>query len=292
MKPPNFLYAAAHSLDEALALTARYGSDAMLLAGGQSLVAAMNFRFVAPRVLIDLNRVNELSFIRRQGDRLWIGAMTRHRMLEFSQEGIEAEPMLARVAREIGPLAIRNRGTIGGSIAYAHPAAEWPLISVLLGAELTLRSATRSRSIQAREFFVGAIRTAADADEILTQITFPAAAENSRFGFCELSSRPGDLPIVASGCRVSLDEQGVCSMATLAIAGADEVPRHIDAVAKILCGSRGEPSALNEAATAAARAVSPRDDVHATANYRRRMVAVIARRALEQAFESRRNTDD
>ncbi|MGA6971672.1 MAG: FAD binding domain-containing protein, partial [Candidatus Binatus sp.] len=155
MKPPNFQYAAPRSLDEALTLAAKYGGDAMILAGGQSLVAAMNFRFVAPAVLIDLNRVPELSHIRRDGERLHVGAMTRHRALEFSQEGIDAEPLLARVSCEIGPLAIRNRGTIGGSIAHAHPAAEWPLIAVALDAQVTLRSVSQSRSIPAREFFVG-----------------------------------------------------------------------------------------------------------------------------------------
>ncbi len=284
MKPPNFLYAAPRSLDEALALAAAHGSDAMLLAGGQSLVAAMNFRFIAPKVLIDLNRVSELSFIRREGDRLHVGAMTRHRALEFSKEAIDAEPLLARAASEIGPLAIRNRGTIGGSIAHAHPAAEWPLIAVALNAQLTLRSASQSRSIPAREFFVGPIRNAAAADEILTEIVFRSAGSNSRFGFCELSRRPSDLPIVAVACRISLDEAGSCSAATLAVGGADEVPLHIGAVEQILIDARGEPAALQEAADAAASAVAPRTDVHASANYRRRMVAVMTRRALGQAF--------
>ena len=124
----------------------------MLLAGGQSLVVAMNFRFIAPKVLIDLNRVSELSFIRLEDNRIHVGAMTRHRALEFSKEAIDAEPLLARVAREIGPLATRNRGTIGGSIAHAHPAAEWPLLAVALDAQLTLHSVSQSRSIQAHEF--------------------------------------------------------------------------------------------------------------------------------------------
>ena len=284
MKPPNFLYAAPRSLDEALTLAATYGGDAMILAGGQSLVAAMNFRFVAPAVLIDLNRVPELSYIRREGERLHVGAMTRHRALEFSQEGIDAEPLLARVSCEIGPLAIRNRGTIGGSIAHAHPAAEWPLIAVALDAQLTLRSASHSRSIPAREFFVGPFRNAAAAGEILTQITFPAARSNSNFGFCELSRRPSDLPIVAVACRVARNESGDCSAATLAVGGADEVPRHISAVEQILIGTRGEANALREAAEVAAAAVAPRTDIHASANYRRRMVAVMTRRALAQAF--------
>jgi carbon-monoxide dehydrogenase medium subunit len=284
MKPPNYLYAAPHSLDEALALAATHGGDAMILAGGQSLVAAMNFRFVAPGVLIDLNRVRELSYIRRGDGRLHVGAMTRHRELEFSQEGIASEPLLARVAREVGPLSIRNRGTIGGSIAHAHPAAEWPLLAVTLDAQLTLRSAAQSRSVAAREFFTGPFRNVTAPDEILTQITFPAAASNGGFGFCELSRRPSDLPIVAAACRISLNESGECCAATLAVGGADEVPRHIGAVAQILIGTRGESSVLREAAEVAAKAVAPRSDVHASAGYRRRMVAVMTHRALVQAF--------
>src|SRR5271154_1702132 len=284
MKPPDFQYAAPRSLDEALTLAATYGGDAMILAGGQSLVAAMNFRFVAPAVLIDLNRVPELSYIRREGERLHVGAMTRHRALEFSQEGIDAEPLLARVSCEIGPLAIRNRGTIGGSIAHAHPAAEWPLIAVALDAQLTLRSASQSRSIAAREFFVGPFRNAAAAGEVLTQIAFPGARSNSSFGFCELAGRPSDLPIVAVACRVARNESGDCCAATLAVGGADEVPRHISAVDQILIGTRGEANALREAAEVAAAAVAPRTDIHASANYRRRMVAVMTRRALAQAF--------
>jgi carbon-monoxide dehydrogenase medium subunit len=244
----------------------------------------MNFRFIAPKVLIDLNRVSELSFIRREGERLHVGAMTRHRALESSEEARDAEPLLARAACEIGPLAIRNRGTIGGSIAHAHPAAEWPLVAVALDAQLTLRSASQSRSISAREFFVGPIRNAAAADEILTQIVFRSAGSSSRFGFCELSRRPSDLPIVAVACRISLNESGACCAATLAVGGADEVPRHIGGAEQILIGTRGEPNALQEAADVAAKAVAPRSDVHASANYRRRMVAVMTRRALGQAF--------
>ena len=284
MKPPNFLYAAPRSLDEALTLAATYGSDAMILAGGQSLVAAMNFRFVAPGVLIDLNHVRELSFIRREDNSLHIGAMTCHRAIELSQEALEAEPLLARAACEIGPIAIRNRGTIGGSIAHAHPAAEWPLLAVALDAHLRLRSASASRSIGAREFFVGPFRNAAAPDELLTQISFPAAQSSSRYGFRELSRRPSDLPIVAVACRITLNESGECCAAALAVGGADEVPRHIADVDRVLTGTRGEPGVLREAADVAAKAVAPRSDVHASADYRRRMVAVMARRALGDAF--------
>src|SRR5207247_753574 len=161
MKPPRFLYACPRSLDEAVALVAVHGDAVKVLACGQSLVPLLTLRLAEPKVLIDLNRIGELSFLRRENGTLRIGAMSRHRAVEVSREASEAEPLLGRVAREIGHLAIRNRGTIGGSLAHADPAAEWPLVAVALDARLTLRSAQRTRSLSARDFFVGPLTTAA-----------------------------------------------------------------------------------------------------------------------------------
>jgi aerobic carbon-monoxide dehydrogenase medium subunit len=286
MKPPRFLYACPRSLDEALTLVAVHGDAGKVLAGGQSLVPLLNLRLAEPKVLIDLNRIGELSFLRRENGTLRIGAMSRHRAVEVSREASEAEPLLGRAAREIGHLAIRNRGTIGGSLAHADPAAEWPLVAVALDARLTLRSAQRTRSLSARDFFVGPLTTAAEPDEILTEVAFPAAPAGSRFGFCELSRRPGDFAVVAVACRVARDEAGSCRTATLAVGGAHGTPLHVAAIERILTGSRGEEGALREAADAAARAVDPGSDVHGSAAYRRRMVAVLARRALEESFRA------
>src|SRR2546423_9775221 len=155
MKPPAFLYACPRSLQEALDLAAAHGDEAKLLAGGQSLVAMMNLRLAEPKVLIDLNRIAELCFVERDNGSLQVGAMTRHRQMEVSPAVLEAEPLLSRVAREIGHLAIRNRGTIGGSLAHADPAAEWPLVAVTLDARLTLRSTVGVRSPRARRVFPG-----------------------------------------------------------------------------------------------------------------------------------------
>ena len=283
MKPPSFLYVRPESLEEALSLIASHGSDAKILAGGQSLVPMLNLRLAEPKVLIDVNRLSMLSGIRRENGTLRIGALTRHREVETSREAAEAEPMLARAGRDIGHLAIRNRGTIGGSIAHADPSAEWPLVAVALDAQLELRSSARTRTVAARGFFAGPLTTIAEANEILTSISFPAAPRQSGFGFRELCRRPGDFAIVAVACRVRMDA-GKCSGATLAVGGADAIPRHIAEVESILVGSRGEDSVLREAGVIASRAVEPSSDLQGSAEYRRKIVAVLTRRALQDAF--------
>ena len=284
MKPPSFLYACPRSLDEALALLAEHGEDAKVLAGGQSLVPMLNLRLAGPKMLVDLNRIQELSYARRDGGTLRIGAMTRHRDLETSAEAALAEPLLPRAAREIGHLAIRNRGTIGGSVAHADPAAEWPLVAVALDARLTLRSSSAARTVGAREFFAGPLTTVLGPTEILTEVAFPIPAAGGGFGFRELSRRPGDFAIVAVACRVAREGSGICVGATLAVGGAHGTPIHVAEVEDILKGSRGEADALRGAAEAVSRAVDPGSDVHGSADYRRRMAGVLARRALGEAF--------
>jgi len=284
MKPPSFLYACPRSLDEAIALLAEYGEDAKVLAGGQSLVPMLNLRLAGPKVLVDLNRIPELSYLRRDSGTLRIGAMTRHRDLEISAEARLAEPLLARVAREIGHLAIRNRGTIGGSLAHADPAAEWPLVAVALDARLTLRCSRGSRTLGAREFFTGPLNTVVGPTEMLTEVAFADAPRESRFGFRELSRRPGDFAIVAVACRVVRESSGACADATMAVGGAHATPIHVPEVEDLLRGSHGDAAALRAAADAVARAVDPGSDVHGSADYRRRMAGVLARRALGDAF--------
>jgi CO/xanthine dehydrogenase FAD-binding subunit len=284
MKPPSFLYACPRSLDEAFVLLAEHGDDAKILAGGQSLVPMLNLRLAGPKVLIDVNRIPDLSYVRRDRGTLRIGAMTRHRDLEMSAEARLAEPLIARVAPEIGHLAIRNRGTIGGSLAHADPAAEWPLVAVALDAHLTIRSSRGSRTLGAREFFTGPLTTVMGPTEMLTEVAFADAARESRFGFRELSRRPGDFAIVAVACRVVRAGSGVCTGATLAVGGAHGRPIHVAEVEGLLRGSRGDDAALRAAADAVARAVDPGSDVHGSAGYRRRMAGVLARRALGDAF--------
>ena len=283
MKPPAFRYARPATLAEALELLAAAGDDAKVLAGGQSLVPLLNLRLAEPKILVDINRIPGLADVRREDGWIRVGALVRHRALETSASARAAEPMLGRAAREIGHLAIRTRGTIGGSLTHADPAAEWPLVAVALGATIKLRSATNERVVEARRFFTGPLTTVAAPDEIATEVAFPAAATGG-FGFRELSRRPGDFAVVAVACRVALDGGARCSHAALAVAGAHDVPLHVAAVDRVLAGTSGEEAAIREAADAAAKAVDPSGDVHGSADYRRRMVAVLARRALRDAF--------
>jgi aerobic carbon-monoxide dehydrogenase medium subunit len=283
VKPPVLRYARPASLEEALDVLAA-SPGAKCLAGGQSLIPLLNLRLADSMTLVDLARVPSLDLVERRNGHLVIGALTRHRTLETSPEIRAAEPLLARAAREVGHLAIRNRGTIGGSLAHADPAAEWPLVATALDARVVLRSARGSREVSARALFTGPLTTAIGPDEILTEVHVPVAAQPARFGFQELCRRPGDFAIVAVACRISLDERGICRGATLAVGGAHGTPLWISGAERALAGSRGEESAIGAAADVAARAVDPGNDVHASADYRRRMTRVLACRALRDAF--------
>lgn len=285
MKPPPFSYACPDSVDEALALLAEAGDGAKLLAGGQSLVPLLNLRMAWTDAVIDLNRLSELDFIVQENGTLRVGALTRHRTLEVSDTVRTAQPLMARAASEVGHLAIRNRGTIGGSLVHADPAAEWPLVAVTLDAELLLRSHTGSRTVAARDFFVGPLTTTIEPDELLCEIRLPVAPERTRWGFQELCRRPGDFAIAAVACQLTLDDSQTCRAACLAVAGAHDVPLAVADVADRLVGSRGEDAALAEAADTAAAAVDPPSDVHGSADFRRRMVRVLSRRALDQAWQ-------
>ncbi len=285
MKPPPFSYACPDSVDEALALLAEAGDGARLLAGGQSLVPLLNLRMAWADAVIDLNRLSELDFIVQENGTLRVGALTRHRTLEVSDTVRTAQPLMARAASEVGHLAIRNRGTIGGSLVHADPAAEWPLVAVTLDAELLLRSHTGSRTVAARDFFIGPLTTTIEPDELLCEIRVPVAPERTRWGFQELCRRPGDFAIAAVACQLTLDESRTCRAASLAVAGAHDVPLTVAEVTACLIDSRGEDAALAKAADTAAAAVDPPSDVHGSADFRRRMVRVLSRRALDQAWQ-------
>lgn len=286
MKPPPIRYARPDSLDQALVLLAEH-EDAKCLAGGQSLMPILNLRLASSASLVDLSRVG-LDSIRVDGDQLVIGAMATHRAIERSAVVAKAEPLVARAAREIGHLAIRSRGTIGGSLAHADPAAEWPLLAVALGARLRVRSRGGERQIAAADFFTGPLSTALAPGEIVVEVRFPVAPAASAFGFRELCRRPGDFAIVAVACRVTRDAGGFCRAVALGVAGANPVPLRLAEAERCLVGSSGDASAIRAAAEAAAAAVDPGGDLHGSADYRRRMVRVLARRAIEDAISGGR----
>jgi len=284
MKPPKFAYVCPQSVEEVLALLAQGGEDTKLLAGGQSLVPLLNLRLAQVSALIDVNRLTELSFIKRENNTLRVGALTRHRQLEVSDEARAVHPLLPRAAAEVGHLAIRNRGTIGGSLVHADPAAEWPLIAVTLDAQLVLRSQSKTRTVAARDFFLAPLTTTIEPDEMLGEVCFPIASERAVWGFQEFCRRPGDFALAAVACQLTLDQNGACTAASLAVGGAHSTPLFIAEVEKVLQGCQGEEEAIKQAAEIASTAVEPPSDVHASAEFRRKMVKVLTVRALREAW--------
>ena len=284
MKPAKFTYACPRSVDEALTLLAQEGEGAKVLAGGQSLVPLLNLRMAEVRSLIDVNRLGELSFIKRENGVLRVGALTRHRQLEVSPEVCSAQPLLARAAAEVGHLAIRNRGTIGGSLVHADPAAEWPLAAVTLDAQFVLRSRNGSRTVAARDFFLAPLTTAIEPTELLYEIHFPVPSSPTAWGFQELCRRPGDFAIAAVACQLTLDQTKTCTAVSLAVGGVHSTPLVIKGVEKGLIGSQGGDDALKTAADVAAKAVEPPSDVHGSSEFRRKMVRVLTVRALKEAW--------
>jgi CO/xanthine dehydrogenase FAD-binding subunit len=284
MKPPKFAYACPRSLDEALTLLASGDDGVKVLAGGQSLGPLLNLRMAQVSALVDINRLTELSFIRKETNAFSVGAMTRHRALEISEEVRAALPLVSRAAAEVGHLAIRNRGTIGGSLVHADPAAEWPLVAVTVNAQLEIRAQARTRTSAARDFFLAPLTTAIEPYEMLCAINFPLPTSRTIWGFQEFCRRPGDFAIAAVACQLTLDENGACSAASVAVGGAHDTPLVIADCEPVLTGSRGEPDACKEAADIAARLVDPPSDVHGSAEFRRKMVRVLTQRALQEAW--------
>lgn len=286
MKPAPFRYARPRDLAEAVELLASVEHDVKILAGGQSLVPMLNLRLVRPAVLIDLNGVPGLDHVTAGADgSLTIGALVRHADLAASAPVIERAPLLAEAARHIGHAAIRHRGTIGGSVAHADPAAELPAALVALGAELVLHGPRGTRTIQAPAFFLGLMTTALASDEILTEIRVPRPGPG--WGFAEVVRREGDFALAGVVALVGRSDgsSGRCESARLVGFGVGDRPVRFDAVEKILTGAGGDRrAALARAATAAAAACDAPDDVHASAEYRRHLAAVLTEDAVNQAL--------
>ncbi len=279
MKPPPFTYVAPESLDEAVSALAEHGEDAKVLAGGQSLIPLLSLRLARPTALIDLNRVTGLSSIEVNGSTT-IGAMTRHRAVERSAEVASHVPLLATAVPYIGHAAIRTRGTIGGSIAHADPAAELPAIALALDATFEARSIRGTRTIDASDFFAGYFTTALEVDEILTRVTFPNAVPRTGVSVQEMARRHGDFAMVAVVASVTVDGDVRIALINM----ADRPVRAHEAEAAM---KEGVPIA--DVAALAVRDLDPSADLHATAAYRRSVAAVLVRRALTEATERARS---
>jgi carbon-monoxide dehydrogenase medium subunit len=283
MKPPRFDYHAPRSIDEALSVLGRYGGDAKVLAGGQSLMPLLNFRLTRPAALVDLNRIPELSYIRERDGQVRFGAMTRQRAIEFSPVVAKRLPLLQEATRLVGHLPIRTRGTIGGSIAHADPSAEYPAVLTALEGEVVARGARGERVVKAGDFFQAYLTTALAADEILTEVRLPAMPAGARCAFVEFARRHGDFAIVGIAAMVVRDGDR-CTTARLATAGAGPVPVRLRAAEEILEREGLGRSALEAAAARAAELVDPDSDIHASAAYRRHLTQVLTGRALERAL--------
>lgn len=287
MKPPVFEYRAPGTLEEALEILAEKGWEAKVLAGGQSLVPAMNFRLADPGFLVDLNRIGDLAGIRETGrGGIEIGAMTRQADAEASDLVARRAPLLAEALPWVAHVQIRNRGTVGGSLAHADPAAEIPAVALALGATLEARRAGGGiRRIGADDFWPGLFASALEPDEILTVVEIPPIPDRSGFAFEELARRSGDFALVGVAVAVRLDEAGACEEARIALLSVADRPILAREGAAALVGERPTAARIAEAAGAvAAEDVDPPSDVHATAAYRRRLSEVLVRRALERAF--------
>ena len=289
MKPPPFKYLAPDSLEQALELMAQYGEEAKLLAGGQSLIPAMNFRVAQPAVLVDLNRIAALSYIQSDGEgSLAVGAMTRQRDLEFAPQVAERAPLLYECMPHIAHPQIRNRGTLGGSLAHADPAAELPVVALAASSRIRAKSSQAERWIEADQFFRGMFTTALQPGEILVEVVFPPAEPRTGWSFLEAARRRGDYAMMGVAASLSLDAQGTCGEARLVFMNAGDGPIDARQAAAGLGGQRPGPEAFEEAAAAAQREIDPLGNVHASVAYQRHLATVLTRRALAIAFERAR----
>jgi len=290
MKPAPFDYAAPDTLAAALALKAEHGDDAKFLAGGQSLIPAMNFRLVQAALLVDLNRLPGLDTIALAPDGgLRLGAMARQRAVERHPLVARHAPLLYEAMPVVAHPQIRNRGTLGGSLAHADPAAELPVIALALDAQLRLQSAAGERWVPAQEFFLGLLTTALTPEEMLVEVALPPLPARTGTAFQEFARRRGDYALMGVAVVVTLDDHDVCTAARLVYLNAGDGPLAAPAAAALLVGQALTPEALTAAAEHAAQhEMDPFGNVHATPDYQRHLARVLTRRALTSARDRAR----
>ncbi len=285
MKPAPFEYAAPASLEAALALKARHGDDAKFLAGGQSLIPAMNFRLVQASLLVDVNGLTGLDYVRAEGGELRLGALTRQRRLERDPLVKQHAPLLHETMPFVAHPQIRNRGTLGGSLAHADPAAELPVIAVALGARIKAASARGERWITADDFFRGLFTTDLADDEMVVEVALPALPRRTGTSFMEFARRRGDYALMGLAAVVTLDEKGVCQQAKLVYLNAGDGPVNARQAAGRLHGEAPSAQVIDAAAALASDTeINPMGNVHASPEYQRHLARVLTRRALTQAI--------
>jgi CO/xanthine dehydrogenase FAD-binding subunit len=284
VKPAAFDYIAPTSLEAAVEAIAAADGDGKLMAGGQSLMPLLNFRMTRPSVVVDLMHIPGMSFIELRDDHVAIGALTRHADLEFSALIAEKLPVMAAAMRHVAHLAIRNKGTIGGSLSHADPAAELPMLAVFYGATIRVQGSNGRRDIPAEEFFVSALTNCLEPDEIVFEIDFPVLASHSGWAFEEVARRFGDFALAC--IAVSLEVLDSCVVdARVAVMGVAETPRRLRDAEEALRGVRAGPQSAVEFAGAVRACLSPPGDIHVSAEYRLHLVGALAERAFATAWQ-------
>ena len=289
MKPAPFDYYAPTSVGEACSLLARYGSDAKLLAGGQSLVPLLSLRLAQPTVLIDLNGVPELAYIRADDGGVAIGAMTRQRAVEHSSIVHEQCPILPAAVEWIGHPQIRNRGTIGGSLVHSDPASELPALAQVLDATFTItQTSGTKRTLKADKFFVTYLTTALEPDELLSEVYFPALPAGAGWSFVEVARRHGDFALAGVAAAVALDDSGVCSNVRVALFGVAPTATRSPGAEQALLHQKPDEQTIAAAASEVVKDIDPPGDVHASIAYRKYVATNLVRRALTEAAQRAR----
>jgi len=285
MKPPVFDYIAATSVDMAVAALAEAGGDAKIIAGGQSLVPMLNFRLLRPSILVDINRIAGLSSIEETADSIRVGALTRHYQLETSPLIARHLPVLSAAMTHVAHLAIRNRGTIGGSLSHADPAAELPMLALLLDAKLHITSASGQHIVAARGFFLGAMTVDLADSDVVTAIVLPKLPPRTGWGFEEVARRHGDFALAAVAATLTASE-GVITQARIAVTGVGPTASRVNAAEALLIGRAFEQNLIDRAIDAVRAAIAPETDLHASSDYRRHLAGVLTGRALAAAWHS------
>lgn len=285
MKLPPFAYAAPDTFEEAVALKASEGDEALVLAGGQSLIPLLALRLASPSLLVDLNRVDDLEYVREEDGSLHVGAMTRHRTVEDDGDLLSRLPILADALPLIGHRAIRNRGTVGGSIAHADPAAEWPALALTLDATIEAVGPGGSRTVEAGGFFLAPFTNGLGSDEILREVRFRLPERDAGSAFIEHARRYGDFALVGVAAVVGVDGDSRVSSARIALLGVGWTPVRATEAERQLEGQPLTDELIDEAAHACREAVDPPNSVHGSSAYRRHLVETLVGRALRLAGE-------
>lgn len=290
MKPAPFKYIAVTSIEQALVLKAEFGDEAKFLAGGQSLMPAMNFRLAQPAILIDINRIDGLGTIRlHDGGGARVGAMTRYRTLQRDSGFAGMFPLIAEALPHIAHPQIRNRGTIGGNLSHADPASELPAIAVALGARFHIRSAKRERWCDAADFFVSGLTTDLQPDEMLVAVELPSPEPRTGACFMEIARRRGDFAIVGIAVTITLGRLDQCANVRIVLCGVGDTPIDASSAAGVLFGRALSEAALRDVAASVQTMIEPSGSVHATADYQRHIAGVLTERALQTAYQRARD---